>query len=59
MKLKDENYFKKRHTNQMKQNPVKFMEYIATEMAKIAKLEGNKKQQEFYTATSLITQKYS
>lgn len=56
--LKDENYFKKQHAMLIKQDPIRFMGYIATEMIKIAKREGNKKQQDFYMALYFITKKY-
>lgn len=56
--LKDENYFKKQHTILIKQDPIRFMEYIATEMIKIAKHEGNKTQQDFYTVLYSIARKY-
>ena len=56
--LKDENYFRKRHARLMKQNPIKFMEYIAAEMMKIAKHEGNKKQEAVFRTINCIAQKY-
>ena len=58
MKLKDEAYFKKQNDKLMKENPIKFMEYVSVEMVRIAQHEGNKKQQLLYSSISSIAQKY-
>lgn len=56
--LKDEAYFKKRDARLIRKNPIKFIEYVSIEMGKIAKYEGNKRQQAFYTALHSLAKKY-
>lgn len=56
--LKDESYFKKQHAMLIKQDPIRFMAHIATEMIKITKHEGNKTQQDFYMALLSVAKKY-
>lgn len=56
--LKDESYFKKQYARLIKQDPIRFMEYVGAEMIKIAKHEGNKKQRDFYMALYSVTKKY-
>ena len=58
MKLKDEKYFKRKLDKLMSKDPIKFIYYLSTEKAKIAKHESNKNQQKFYTSLSLIAQKF-
>lgn len=42
----------------MDKDPIRFIHYISTEKAKIAKHESNKNQQECYMSLSLIAQKF-